>query len=363
MARKSGLGQGLSSLIPQEQREPTVEGRGVSILIGEGTQAAKKGRQESGVHGLLSPGGQKKTSRGRGARPVEDKRTAGQDVGAGPELVPVPGVTVAELKLDDIIPNTRQPRTVFDADELEELARSIREVGVLQPVVVRPLDAKMAKETGAHFELIMGERRWRASKIAGNDTVSAIVRRTDDEDLLRDALLENLHRAQLNPLEEAAAYQQLMEDFGCTQEELAKRIARSRPQISNTIRLLRLPGSVQSKVAAGVLSAGHARALLGLSGNDAMELMAQRIIAEGLSVRSTEEIISMGDEEPVAREKSASISIQEPRITDPIARKLGDLLDTKVDITLGKRRSRIVIHFADLDDLNRIVEVLDTPAT
>lgn len=215
------------------------------------------------------------------------------------EPVPVPaGSYFAELAIETITPNPRQPRAVFDEEALSELVESIGEVGLLQPIVVRPVD-------DGRFELVMGERRWRAAGLAGQQTIPAIVRRTEDHDLLRDALLENLHRVQLNPLEEAAAYQQMLEDFGCTQDELSTRIKRSRPQISNTIRLLKLPASVQRRVAAGVLSAGHARALLGLADPAAQERLAQRIVAEGLSVRAVEEIVALGeaDSEPIVRRR------------------------------------------------------------
>ncbi|GAA4288171.1 hypothetical protein GCM10022262_25310 [Georgenia daeguensis] len=283
---------------------------------------------------------------------VEALAPSGDDGG----LVPVPGASFAEIPVNHIVPNTRQPRQVFDEEELDELAASIREVGVLQPVVVRPLPE--AAGDGARFELIMGERRWRASQQAGNDTVPAIIRETGDGDLLRDALLENLHRANLNPLEEAAAYQQLLEDFGCTHDELATRIVRSRPQISNTLRLLKLPPLVQRRVAAGVLSAGHARALLGLSDGAAMERLAQKIVAEGLSVRATEEIVALGDE-PVAPEMR-----RRPRAgahaedLNRLATRLADRLDTRVKVNLGQRKGRIAIEFASVEDLNRILDVL-----
>ena len=229
---------------------------------------------------------------------------AGEEGTDTPELIAVPGATFAELPIASIVPNAMQPRTVFDEDALAELAESIGAVGVLQPVVVRPQGTD--DDGQARYELIMGERRWRASTLAGRETIPAIVRETEQVDMLRDALLENLHRSELNPLEEAAAYTQLLEDFGCTQEELATRIARSRPQISNTLRLLKLPPLVQRRVAAGVLSAGHARALLGLPDGAAMERLAQRIVAEGLSVRATEEIVALGeadvDDAPRARQ-------------------------------------------------------------
>lgn len=272
-------------------------------------------------------------------------------------LVEVPGATFAELPLDYIIPNTRQPRNVFDEEELSELAASIREVGVLQPVIVRPLDEPIPDKPQARYELIMGERRWRASVLADEETVPAIVRRTQDEDLLRDALLENLHRTQLNALEEAAAYQQLLEDFQCTQEELSRRIARSRPQISNTLRLLKLPPLVQRRVAAGVLSAGHARALLGLSDPGAMERIAQKIVAEGLSVRQVEELVALGDETAAPAPARRRAKRYAPELGE-LATRLTDRFDTRVKVEMGARRGSIKIDFASIDDLNRILGVL-----
>ena len=271
------------------------------------------------------------------------------------ELLPVPGVHFAEVPLDAIRPNPRQPRTVFDEDALEELVSSIREIGVLQPVVVRPVTDGT---DGVRYELIMGERRWRATRAAGLLTVPAIVRETDDADLLRDALLENLHRSELNALEEAAADQQLLDDFGCTHDELARRIHRSRPQISNTLRLLKLPPLVQRRVAAGVLSAGHARALLGLPDAAAMERLAQRIVAEGLSVRATEEVVSLGGdpERPAPRrrprpgDRNAAL--------DDLALRLSDRFETRVKIALGKSKGRLTVEFASVQDLNRILATL-----
>jgi ParB family chromosome partitioning protein len=277
--------------------------------------------------------------------------TADQDDG----LVPVPGAYFAELPVDAVRPNPRQPRQVFDEEELAELVHSIKEIGVLQPVVVR----RVADEAGEpRYELIMGERRLRATRDAGLDRIPAIVRDTQDDALLRDALLENLHRSQLNPLEEAAAYQQLLDDFGCTHEELAGRIGRSRPQISNTLRLLKLPPLVQRRLAAAVLSAGHARALLGLEDQAAMERLAQRIVAEGLSVRAVEEIVALGDgpvARPAKRRPRAGAHTSE---LDDLAGRLGDRLDTRVAIALGRSKGRLSIDFASIDDLNRILEVL-----
>ncbi|MBO1751167.1 ParB/RepB/Spo0J family partition protein [Actinotalea sp. BY-33] len=273
-------------------------------------------------------------------------------------LVPVPGVHFAEVPVGSIRPNPRQPRTVFDEDALSELVSSIREIGVLQPIVVRPLREDGAEHDGFTYELIMGERRWRATQEAGLETVPAIVRETDDADLLRDALLENLHRSQLNPLEEAAAYQQLLDDFGCTHDDLARRIHRSRPQISNTLRLLRLPPLVQRRVAAGVLSAGHARALLGLPDAAAMERLAQRIVAEGLSVRATEEIVTLGgDPEKPAVQRRPRAGDRNAALDD-LAGRLSDRFDTRVKIALGKSKGRLTVEFASVQDLNRILETL-----
>lgn len=267
------------------------------------------------------------------------------------DLLPVPGARFAEIPVGAVRPNARQPRTVFDEEHLAELVHSIREVGVLQPIVVRQLSAD-------EFELVMGERRWRAAQEAGLERIPAIVRDTQDDAMLRDALLENLHRAQLNPLEEAAAYQQLLDDFGCTHDELAQRIGRSRPQISNTIRLMKLPPLVQRRVAASVLSAGHARALLGLEDPAAMERLAQRIVAEGLSVRAVEEIVALGDEvQPKKTVNRPRPGGHQPEL-DAVASRLGDRLDTKVTIALGRSKGKLSVEFASVEDLNRILSVL-----
>ncbi|MBN0038618.1 ParB/RepB/Spo0J family partition protein [Cellulosimicrobium cellulans] len=273
--------------------------------------------------------------------------------GAADDLVPVPGARFAEVPTASIRPNPRQPRTVFDEGELDELVGSIREIGVLQPIVVRPVPG----EDGS-FELIMGERRWRATQAAGLDVIPAIIRETDDADLLRDALLENLHRSALNPLEEAAAYRQLLDDFGCTHEELAERISRSRPQISNTLRLLRLPPLVQRRVAAGVLSAGHARALLGLTDGAEIERLAQRIVAEGLSVRATEEIVAMGGLDAQRRAPRAPRAGQRSAAIDELAHRLSDRFETRVKVDLGKNKGRLTVEFASVEDLNRILDVM-----
>ncbi|WP_196881864.1 ParB/RepB/Spo0J family partition protein [Arthrobacter sp. CAN_A214] len=288
------------------------------------------------------------------SRETSSSASAETQVDSLPGLVDVPGARFAELPVDAIHANRKQPRQEFNQDELTELVHSIREVGVLQPIVVRP-----SSEGGAAgYELVMGERRWRATREAGLDTVPAIIRLTADDDLLRDALLENLHRSSLNPLEEAAAYQQLLDDFGCSHEELSGRIGRSRPQISNTLRLMKLPPLVQRRVAAGIISAGHARALLGLADQADMEKIAQRIVAEGLSVRSTEEIVSMsGGLRRPAKATSPHAGARHERL-DYLATSLSDRLDTSVKITLGVRKGKVSIEFASVDDLNRIMTVL-----
>jgi ParB family chromosome partitioning protein len=269
-------------------------------------------------------------------------------------LAPVPGATYAEIPVTAIRPNPRQPRSVFDEDDMAELVHSIREIGVLQPIVVRPVTDG---DDDVRFELIMGERRWRATQEAGLEAIPSIVKETEDDDLLRDALLENLHRSQLNALEEAAAYQQLLEDFGCTHDELAGRIGRSRPQISNTLRLLKLPPLVARRVAAGVLSAGHARALLALDDAAAMERLAQRIVAEGLSVRSVEEIVALGGDQERVKPRRPRAGGRHPQLDD-LAARLSDRFDTRVNIALGQRKGKLTVEFASVDDLNRIVEML-----
>lgn len=285
------------------------------------------------------------------ATPVVTEEVKGS---ASPDLVEVPGARFAELDVTQIHPNRKQPRTNFDQDHMDELIHSIREIGLLQPIVVRP----SREPNEAPYELVMGERRWRATQAAGLTTIPAIVRDTQDTDLLRDALLENLHRSQLNPLEEAAAYQQLLEEFECTQEVLSDRIGRSRSQISNTIRLMKLPALVQRRVAAGVLSAGHARALLGLSSGEAIEQLAQRIVAEGMSVRATEEAVALSGDKP-AKKAAKPRETQRNERLDFLAGSLSDRLDTNVKISLGARKGKVSIEFASVEDLNRIMEVLD----
>ena len=311
--------------------------------------------------------------RGLGALIQESPRLADSDAARGPDSaaqaagsadsasadvpVEVLGAHYREIEVSAITPNPRQPRRTFDEEALDELAESIREVGLLQPVVVRAAGP-------GRYELIMGERRWRASQRAGLTEIGAIVKQTQDNELLRDALIENLHRQQLDPLEEAAAYQQLLDDFGATHEELARKIGRSRPHISNTLRLLNLPPVVQKRVAAGVLSAGHARALLSLETPEAQERLALRIVAEGLSVRAVEEIVAVGsDDSPPRRAVRTGVkSPTEPSLRQ-LADRLSDLFETRVKVELGQRKGKIVVEFATVDDLERIVKVMNPAAS
>jgi ParB family transcriptional regulator, chromosome partitioning protein len=309
--QKRGLGKGLAALIPTAP--DSVERAGAA------------------------DGG---TSTGTAARPP-----AGNGEMQGAE-----GSYLEEVAIGAITPNPRQPRESFDEDALEELALSIQEVGLLQPVVVR-------RVMPGRYELIMGERRWRACQRAGLEHIPAIVRGTTDDDLLREALMENLHREQLNPLEEAAAYQQLLDDFGATHDELAHKVGRSRPHISNTIRLLHLPPAVQRRVAVGVLSAGHARALPALDDPDAQDRLAHRIVAEGLSVRAVEEIVAMGGDQPPKSRRAAAKKPTAPGLT-ALANQLSDVFDTKVKVELGRHKGKIVVEFATLDDLKRIVTTM-----
>ena len=404
--RHSGLGRGLGALIPQapeQASEPTqsAPSRPLDVFFPEGSAARSRG---GSAKDLLQPkragsSSKKKrpamppvgvaagVARGRvGGKPgvsasdgTGGPATGGKAVDPAPavdhvsretsvdaQLVPVPGASFAEIPIDQIVPNTKQPREVFNEEDLTELSASIKEVGVLQPVVVRTIPATgrstklkefIAEKPGARYELIMGERRLRASELAGETTIPAIIRETEDGDLLRDALLENLHRSQLNPLEEASAYQQLMADFGATQDELAKRIARSRPQIANTLRLLKLPPSVQKKVAARVISAGHARALLALSTPEEMERLADRIVQEGLSVRTTEEIVRLGKIKAAAPPRSRRQQSLSP-LGESVVAALSDAYDTRVSITEGRRKGKIVIEFAGADDLQRIADLI-----
>jgi ParB family chromosome partitioning protein len=361
--KRRGLGRGLGALIPNGTAPVTKPAgdRPVDVFFpgrGDGTEP------EAGAVGtatLVEERSDSLEELERSLATVAPRSTPDQD-GAGPgpagstgDLVPVPGLRFAELPVGQVGPNPRQPRQVFDEEALAELVHSVREIGVLQPVVVRPAGTDDAGQP--RYELVMGERRWRAVQEAGLATIPAIVRETADDDLLRDALLENLHRAELNPLEEAAAYQQLLDDFGCTHEELAGRIGRSRPQISNTLRLLKLPPAVQRRVAAGILSAGHARALLGLEDTDSMERLAGRIVSEGLSVRAVEEIVALGDgpAKPARRKPRPGAHTSE---LDDLASRLGDRLDTRVSVALGRSKGRLSIDFASVEDLNRIIALM-----
>lgn len=313
--------------------------------------ATKKGGLGRGI-GALIP-----TSDVPGERPMDVFFQGTEAPAAAPaDLVAVPGARFGHLDLSSIIPNPWQPRSVFEPEAFAELVHSIRELGVLQPIVVRPLPDENGER---RYELIMGERRLRASKEVGLEKIPAVIRETADENMLRDALLENLHRSDLNPLEEASAYQQLLEDFGITQEELAKRIGRSRPRITNTIRLLNLPAEVQRKVAAGVLSAGHARAILGASDETRMVYWANKAVNEGLSVRSVEEGVALDKSSgttktPVAKPKPGG----RQGLLSEIADNLSDKLNTGVKIALGKKKGQLIIDFATVADLNRILEEL-----
>lgn len=351
--KRRGLGRGLGALIPTAPEHD----RPVDVFFPDRSHEQEESEQvpstmlsETARELLQAPPRKRtKSSAGQGkqrAQNVSRETTS--------DLVPVPGARFAELPVTDIRPNPRQPRTNFNAEELEELVGSIKEIGVLQPIVVRPV-------SDGKYELIMGERRLRATQEAGLTVIPAIVRDTGDQDLLRDALLENLHRSALNPLEEAAAYRQLLDDFDCTHEVLAARISRSRPQISNTLRLLNLPPVVQRRVAVGLLSAGHARALLGLSESVAIEDLAGRIVAEGLSVRTTEEIVSLHADRPPAKRPAPSVVRNEK--TDAIALQLSDRFDTRVRVAMGKTKGKMTVEFATLEDLNRILAMMAPEAT
>lgn len=367
--RRRGLGRGLGALLPPPVPQPSTQPPPDSPTSGTAEPTMSAPAQPDGHTPTTVPDtnpGAASQSPAEAAEVTPADKEASSNLASTPTgaaaneatptfagdtgLLPVPGARFAELPVSDIRPNPRQPRTVFDEDELAELSASIREVGVLQPVVVRLVEGG--------YELIMGERRWRATAAAGLAAIPAIIRETTDDDLLRDALLENLHRSQLNPLEEAAAYAQLLEDFGCTQDELATRIGRSRPQISNTLRLLRLPPLVQRRVAAGVLSAGHARALLGLSDGGAMERLAQRIVAEGMSVRTVEEIVALGDaDQPEAAPRARRPAPARPELGE-LESTLSDFLDTRAKIVMGARKGRVTIEFATLEDLGRILTAM-----
>jgi ParB family chromosome partitioning protein len=323
-------------------------GKGLGALIPAGAQGAAAGETAKAVGGTAGTGSVSGESAAGGIQAAVRRADGGPQ---STEPGAIDGAYFEEIPIGSITPNPRQPRRSFDEESLDELAASIREVGLLQPVVVR-------RVMPGHYELIVGERRWRACETAGLQHVPAIVRETPDTDMLRDALIENLHRQQLDPLEEAAAYQQLLDDFGATHEELARKIGRSRPHITNTLRLLNLPPAVQKRVAAGVLSAGHARALLSLTDAQAQERLAHRIVAEGLSVRAVEEIVAVGDEEPArARRRPVSRQMQAPGLRD-LADRLSDMFETRVKVEMGRRKGKIVVEFATIDDLERIVKAM-----
>jgi ParB family chromosome partitioning protein len=340
--QRRGLGKGLGALIPEAPRTSTATGTGTMTGAPPAQGGADVFGAPRGTAGVI--GGQQV------ATPPAD--IDGRDAG----LRQVAGAYFEEVAVGSITPNPRQPRRNFDEEALDELSASITEVGLLQPVVVRKLGE-------GSYELVMGERRWRASQQAGLEYIPAIVRETPDTDMLRDALLENLHRQQLDPLEEAAAYQQLLDDFGATHEQLAQKVGRSRPHISNTLRLLNLPPMVQKRLAAGTISAGHARALLSMDDPRAQERLADRIVAEGLSVRSVEEIVMLADDKP---EKPA----RKPAGTKPVAPalrhlsdRLSDLFETRVKVEMGRNKGKITVEFATIDDLERIVKTMSPEVT
>lgn len=331
--KRTGLGRGIEALIPQA---PEGTERPVDVFFPTSSDANRD------------------VSHGQSTGASINSKDTNDSDSAHSNLVAVPGARLAQLDPAQIVPNRVQPRTEFDEEALAELEHSVREFGVLQPIVVRELDAQPG-ETAPQYELIMGERRLRASKRAGLKSIPAIIRSTADEDMLRDALLENLHRAQLNPLEEASAYQQLLSDFGITQEQLAQRIGRSRPQISNTMRLLQLPTAVQQRVAAGVLSAGHARAILSIQGDTATrQAFADKIVNEDLSVRAAE---ALAAQQPKARKAIPKAGSRQGQLNE-IAERLGDRLNTRVRVNLGSTKGQVVIEFATIQDLNRILAEL-----
>lgn len=336
--KRSGLGRGIGALIPQA---PQTGERPVDVFFPASGAAAAIVEDATA-----------------GATVDAAAQTGSSDAAeSATELREVPGARLTRIPLTEIVPNKSQPRTEFDEAALDELTHSIREFGVFQPVVVREIEpAPAAGEP--RYELIMGERRFRASGRAGLSDIPAIVRSTADEHMLRDALLENLHRAQLNPLEEASAYQQLLADFGITQEQLAERIGRSRPQVSNTIRLLKLPETVQARVAAGVLSAGHARAVLSLDGDsEAMQKLSDKIVNEGLSVRAAEAAAAETPKRRTPKPRAGGVQAQ----LSEIGERLGDRFDTRVSVKLGAKKGQILIDFATIADLKRILSELGDP--
>jgi ParB family chromosome partitioning protein len=350
--RRGGLGRGLAALIPTgppEADTPAPSRHGLGNRAADVVFGARRSDEE--------PGDVAATGDGSTGNTAEVAATVPGEVSGE-----VAGAVYREVRIDGIRPNSRQPRQVFDEEALAELEHSIREFGLLQPIVVRELAVPEAGADGGPsltHELVMGERRWRAAQRVGLELIPAIVRHTPDDTLLRDALLENIHRAQLNPLEEAAAYQQLLTEFDVTHEQLADRIGRSRPAITNTIRLLRLPVAVQRRVAAGVLSAGHARALLGLEDPGAQEELAARIVAEGLSVRAAEEAVTLarGGTPNAGKRAPARKPMHAPGLQD-LAERLSDTFDTRVKVELGQRKGRIVVEFGSVDDLERIARLM-----
>lgn len=352
--RRRGLGRGLGALIPAAPSSGE-KASAVAVTAATSPSAIPTLGSERGVAAAKVAGLKEWNGDAAGATaelPVSREAAVGHDAqtGIADGARGVAGAHFAELPMEAITPNPRQPREVFDEDALAELVTSIKEVGLLQPVVVR--------QTGPErYELIMGERRWRACRESGLERIPAIVRATEDEKLLLDALLENLHRAQLNPLEEAAAYDQLLQDFACTHEQLADRIGRSRSQVSNTLRLLKLSAPVQRRVAAGVLSAGHARSLLSLDDVEEQDKLASRIVAEGLSVRAVEEIVHLMNSEPKSARKPAGPRAGKrvsPALSD-LSLRLSDRFETRVKVDLGQKRGKIVVEFASVEDLERIL--------
>lgn len=348
MNKRGGLGRGLAALIPTgpppSAPGPVAEPRAETHAGQQGAEV-RPSSPVSLVPPPADPAPQDGPAAWRAASPVIPDASG---------ALGVPGAQLREVAVDDVVPNPRQPRQVFDDEALEELSHSVKEFGLLQPIVVR----ENAGGNGGPvtYELIMGERRLRAARAAGLETVPAIVRDTTDDAMLRDALLENIHRVQLNPLEEAAAYQQLLEEFGATHEELATKIGRSRSQVTNTIRLMKLPVKVQTRVAAGVISAGHARALLGLPDADAQDALATRIVAEGMSVRATEEAVAMAAaERPAAKRRARNISA--PGVEE-LGSRLSDRFETNVKIQIGRSKGKIVVEFGSVDDLQRIIGVM-----
>ena len=328
--QRRGLGKGLGALIPEASRAGTATGAGTMTGTSPSVGIIRSDQPAS------TPGAAYETP--------------------DTELRQVTGAYFEEVAVGSITPNPRQPRRTFDEETLEELAASITEVGLLQPVVVRKIG-------DGNYELVMGERRWRASQRAGLEYIPAIVRETPDTDMLRDALLENLHRQQLDPLEEAAAYQQLLDDFGATHEQLAQKVGRSRPHISNTLRLLNLPPAVQKRVAAGGISAGHARALLSLDDPLAQERLAQRIVAEGLSVRSVEEIVALGDDRLEKQPRKPTTAKPVAPALRHLSDRLSDLFETRVKVEMGRSKGKITVEFATIDDLERIVKAMSPDAS